>query len=202
MKRAPAMSTALLSLTLLVAACSSVSGSGSTNSTTTVTATTTVTTTVTTAVTATPSSGGSTSGGSVRQCTQAQLTATTGQFDGAAGTLYLTLIFTNHSSSACTVQGYPGVAGLNGNGEQIAQATRDGSVGDTLTLAPGGSVSATVSSHDVARLGDFDQYCHDFDGGLAVTPPNTSTTVNLTDPTDRLPDCELVVSTVVPGTGN
>jgi Protein of unknown function (DUF4232) len=118
------------------------------------------------------------------------------------GTLYLTVVFTNHSSSACTVQGYPGVAGLNGKGEQIAQATRDGSVGDTLTLAPGGTASATVSSHDVARPGDFDQNCNSFDGGLAITPPNTSTTVHLTDPADTLPDCELTVSAVVAGTGN
>jgi hypothetical protein len=128
-------------------------------------------------------------------CTQAQLTATTG---GTAkeDVQVLAIVFTNHSASSCTVTGYPGVAGLNAAGTQTAQAVREpGLATPTVTLAPGASVSALVKTAKVNTAPDCE-----FAGGLAVTPPNTSTTVKLTDPDDKLNSCSLTVTPIVSGT--
>ena len=114
-------------------------------------------------------------------CTQAQLTATTGASDAGAGQQSVIVIFTNHSSSSCTVQGFPGVAGLDASSKQVQQAARLGGPGATLTLAAGQAVSATVYAANVPTSSDPDQSCGAFAGGLAVTPPNTTTTVSLTD---------------------
>jgi hypothetical protein len=43
-------------------------------------------------------------------------------------------------------------------------------------------------------------HCTVFSGGLAVTPPNTSATVDLTDVADRLSSCKFQITPVVPGT--
>jgi hypothetical protein len=143
-------------------------------------------TTVAAATTATTAPAGSAT------CTQAQLTATTG---GTAkeDVQVLAIVFTNHSSSACTVTGYPGVAGLNAAGAQTAQAVREpGLATPTITLAPGASGSALVKTAKVNSAPDCE-----FAGGLAVTPPNTSTTVKLTDPEDKLNSCSLTVTPIV-----
>jgi Protein of unknown function (DUF4232) len=146
--------------------------------------------------TATSSGGGASSAhASSSQCTQAQLTATTG---GSAmeGVAVLAIVFTNNSTNACQVSGYPGVAGLDASGNQAAQATRQpGLATPTITLAPGSSVSALVKTAAVNSAPNCE-----FAGGLAVTPPNTSTTVKLTDPPDKLNTCALTVTPVVSGT--
>jgi Protein of unknown function (DUF4232) len=129
------------------------------------------------------------------QCTPAQLTPTTG---GSAmeGVAVLAIVFTNNSQSACQVSGYPGVAGLDATGTQTAQATRQpGLATATITLIPGSSVSALVKTAAVNSAPNCE-----FAGGLAVTAPNTSTTVKLTDPADKLNTCALTVTPVVSGT--
>ena len=42
--------------------------------------------------------------------------------NGAAGTFYYPLEFTNHSGHACATGGYPGVSALGANGKQLGLA--------------------------------------------------------------------------------
>jgi len=44
------------------------------------------------------------------------------QPNGAAGTIYYPLEFTNTSNHACTMQGYPGVSALNAKNQQLGSA--------------------------------------------------------------------------------
>jgi hypothetical protein len=144
------------------------------------------------------SSASSTTGTGV--CTQAQLTATTGASDAGAGQQSVIVIFTNHSNVSCTVQGFPGAAGLDASGKQVQQAARLGGPGATLTVSAGQAVSATAYAADGPTSSDPDQSCAAFAGGLAVTPPNTTTTVSLTDKADHLADCGLKITPVALGT--
>jgi len=107
----------------------------------------TVTRTVT--VTPTPSSGpsgGSTPAGPP-QCTTSVLKLSLGRGNGAAGSTYLPVQFTNQSSAACTLYGFPGVSFVTGiGGTQIgASAAEDIATQRTLvTLAPGAEAHALL----------------------------------------------------------
>ncbi len=133
-------------------------------------------------------------------CRLSELTLSAGQGGGAAGTIYGTILFRNSGSRTCELQGYPGVAGLNSSGQQIAQAVRvpgqgGGNGSQAVTLAPGATVSAAVSGTDVPVGGAT--ACADFTS-LLVTPPGEthSTVVTL-----KLPGCSgLKVYPVVAGT--
>lgn len=86
------------------------------------------------------------------QCTTADLRLTVGQSNGAAGTIYYPLDFTNTSSLACTMYGYPGVAFVSSpHGSQIGvPAGRQSATGPVLvTLAPGATAHATLGVSDV-----------------------------------------------------
>jgi hypothetical protein len=67
------------------------------------------------------------------------------QGNGAAGTIYYNLKFTNLSGSTCTLFGYPGVSGTNLSGTQLGSAaTRIGATPHTVTLANGATASALL----------------------------------------------------------
>jgi hypothetical protein len=94
------------------------------------------------------------------------------------------LIFTNHTGSACTMQGYPGVAVVKGS-TTLLNATRslNGYMADDpgissaplVTLAPGQSASAMVE-----WVGNAGEACYATDTGtFQVTPPNTRSTTTL-----------------------
>jgi Domain of unknown function (DUF4232) len=105
-------------------------------------------------VTATPSSPTpATSASSVTsQCTTTDLRLAVGQSNGAAGTVYYPLDFTNASSSACTMFGYPGVAFVSSpGGKQVgAPAGRESNTVPALvTLEPGATAHATLAVSDV-----------------------------------------------------
>ena len=130
----------LASLAALTAACSS-SGSAA--------PTKTVTVTVTPSSSPSPSTSAS-SGPS--QCATADLKLSVGAGNGAAGTVYYPLDFTNASGSDCTMYGYPGVAFVTSpGGSQVgAPAGRPGGIAPALvTLAPGGTAHATLGVSDV-----------------------------------------------------
>src|SRR5690348_3849939 len=56
--------------------------------------------------------------------------------DGAAGSVYYHLQFTNLATRACSLRGYPGVSGVGLSGRQIGSpAARNPSPVRTLTLA-------------------------------------------------------------------
>lgn len=90
------------------------------------------------------------------ECVKADVTVSESGSDAAAGHRRVVLVFTNHGSRTCTMRGYPGVAGLNAAGKQVAQATRTlagymgglagGNHPSTVVLAPGASASATVEA--------------------------------------------------------
>lgn len=75
-----------------------------------------------------------------------------GASNGAAGTVFYPLDFTNASTSACTMYGYPGVAFVSSpGGSQIgAPAGRRSPTAPALvTLNPGATAHATLAVSDV-----------------------------------------------------
>lgn len=109
---------------------------------------------------------------------------------GSAGSTHrsVILIFRNASSVQCHLTGYPGVAALNSNDQQIAQATRTlhGYLGGstsaaTVTLAAGATASATVEALAIdATTGNG---CAPY-AGILVTPPNETHSIKLAWPGD------------------
>jgi len=131
----------LTSLALLAAAC------GSSTPTATPTRTVTVTVTPTSPpATASPAPPGP------QPCATAALKLAVGQANGAAGTIFYPLDFTNTSSSACTMYGYPGVAFVSSPGGSVIGAPakrRTPPAPALVTLAPGATAHATLAVSDV-----------------------------------------------------
>jgi len=122
----------------------------------------------TTSTTASPSTTTFTvpGGGS---CTSAHLSVAIGQSQGAAGTFYYPLVFTNTGSTGCTLQGYPGVSLVGSNGNQIGSpATRTTSSPVLVSLAPRSTTTATISLSDALNV------CSNpvTPNGFRVYPPN------------------------------
>jgi hypothetical protein len=109
-------------------------------------------------------------------CTTRQLVATIGSPNGAAGSIYYKLTFTN-LGSACTLAGYPGVSAVNVEGAQLGSpATRSGSGSRTITLkaASINSVFPTASATlQIVEAGNFPTArCNQtLAAGLRVYPP-------------------------------
>src|SRR6201995_2310349 len=72
------------------------------------------------------------------------------QLDGAAGSVYYPLQFTNLSRHACALRGFPGVSALDRAAHQLGRpAARDHAVPvRTVVLAPG------ATAHSVLRVSD------------------------------------------------
>jgi len=94
------------------------------------------------------------------------------QGNGAAGTIYYELEFTNLSGATCTLLGYPGVSGTDLNGNQLGSAAaRIGATPQTVTLANGATATALLG---ITEAGIFPPVqCNPVTGaGLRVYPPN------------------------------
>jgi Protein of unknown function (DUF4232) len=94
------------------------------------------------------------------------------QGNGAAGTIYYELEFTNLSGATCTLFGYPGVSGTDLNGNQLGSAAaRIGATPQTVTLANGATATALLG---ITEAGIFPPaQCNPVTGaGLRVYPPN------------------------------
>ena len=105
---------------------------------------------VTRTITVTPSPGLSGPG----PCLTSDLRLTAGASNGAAGTVYYPLDFTNAGTSACTMYGYPGVAFVTSAGGSVigAPAGRREIAGTgpaLITLQPGATAHATLAVSDV-----------------------------------------------------
>jgi Domain of unknown function (DUF4232) len=104
-------------------------------------------------------------------CLTTDLRLTVGASNGAAGTIFYPLEFTNASSSTCTMYGYPGVAFVSSPGaSQIgAPAGRRPPAAPTLvTLEPG----ATGARHAGGqRRADRQQLCAQGAGALGAGLP-------------------------------
>jgi hypothetical protein len=108
---------------------------------------------VATAAFATTSSGAArTSAASVPACTAFGLGAwiAVGQGNGAAGTIYYPLEFTNLSGHTCKLFGFPGVSAVNGQGHQLGSPANweHTSAPHTVTLAPGATAHTILAYHD------------------------------------------------------
>jgi hypothetical protein len=88
-------------------------------------------------------------------CATSAMSVKLGPGNGAAGSTYLPIEFTNSSGSACTLFGYPGVSFVTGvNGSQVgAAAHRDSTQAATLvTLAAGAVAHATLQIVDAENF--------------------------------------------------
>jgi len=118
---------------------------------------------------------GSASAASPARCTTTQLSAHLGTGGAAAGSQYVPVVWTNKSTHACTLNGYPGVSYVApSNGHQVgAAATRNPQhPANTVTLKPGGHASALV------QMTDYQNYpksrCKATSvSGLRVYPPGS-----------------------------
>jgi hypothetical protein len=137
-------------------------------------------------------------------------------YGAAAGSVAETLGFVNVSDRSCSLGGYPGVAGLDAEGNQVIQATREttsmlgglqngSKILPVVSLAPGQTASADVAGNDnpVGTATSCPYY-----PSLLVTPPNltqptlvTKVGVQVPGATVRgFPGCSgLSVDPVVPG---
>jgi hypothetical protein len=146
-------------------------------------------------------------------CRDGQISVSDGGGGAGLGHEDQVILFSNQSQATCVLSGYPGVAGLDAQGDQVVQARRTlggylGGVrsGETapppVRLAPGQTASAMVEGTDnpVGSATSCPYY-----PALLVTPPNLTGSVRVhisdvgTDP-PGLPGCSPIeVHPVVPG---
>lgn len=103
--------------------------------------------------------------------------------EGAAGTVYQTIVLTNTSHTTCDLDGYPGVSFVDavGGGPVGAPATRSRVQPPVLvTLPPGASASTTVG---VAQAANFPAgKCHPVSASLLrIYPPGDYGSVYVTN---------------------
>lgn len=110
------------------------------------------------------------------ECATSDLKVVVGQSNGAAGTIFYNLDFTNTSASACFLRGYPGVSLVSAPssaGSQLgADAKRNPVTPSTqITLNPGGAAHAVLG---IAEAGNFPaSKCHIVSAHwLKVFPPD------------------------------
>lgn len=140
-----------------------------------------------TAVTTAPASGGKANPGTrASMCTTKQLNGAIKERDGqAAGSgsgmsqQHVALVLTNTSSTACTLQGWPGVSFVgDSNGTQLGAAAtlNRGSTHATITLQPKSAAQAYL---DVQAAAVYDQSeCKPVKAdGYRVYPPGSKTSL-------------------------
>jgi hypothetical protein len=106
----------------------------------------------TAAYAATSSGTTSTAAASIPRCTASDLGVwlAVSQGNGAAGTIYYPLEFTNLSHHTCYLFGYPGVSALGRNGNQLGSPARWGSLrgAHVVNLVPGATAHTLLAYHD------------------------------------------------------
>jgi hypothetical protein len=89
--------------------------------------------------------------GMTPQCDGTNTSVTLGMSNGAAGTLYETLVIKNTSMSPCMTGGYSGLSLDSAMGTQLGQAAgRMGSSGSQVTVQPGHEATEVFSYADAA----------------------------------------------------
>ncbi|MBA2472170.1 MAG: DUF4232 domain-containing protein [Pseudonocardiales bacterium] len=136
------------------------------------------------------------------RCRSAQLTASLGQPEGAAGSVYRVLVFTNTGSRACDMQGFPGVSYVTGDaGQQVGPAAeRVGDAGGSVRVAPGATASAQLQLVNVANYDAA--VCRPMPvRGLRIYPPDETAAlfvpVAATGCAGTLPGSQLTVGTLI-----
>jgi hypothetical protein len=114
-------------------------------------------------------------------CPTSALKASMGAGNGAAGSTYYPLEFTNVSSAACTLFGYPGVSFVTGTGgSQIGRAaSRNPAVTSKLvTIAAGSTAHATLQVVNAMNYPGAD--CHLVTAHtIKIFPPNQTAPIYL-----------------------
>jgi hypothetical protein len=117
-----------------------------------------------------------------QRCTTSQLDITTGPVGAGLGHAGIPVRFRNTGASACTMSGYPGVAGLDAKGSQVVQAQRtpNGYLGGlaqgvttppVVTLTNGQVASALIEGSSVPL--DNATSCPTFPALLVTAPGET-----------------------------
>ncbi len=188
-----------------VAGCSSSSSSSSTSSTPPTSSSTT------------PAAGGSSTPASAPAgslspavtgtpaCATSDLNVTLGPSNGAAGSVEVTIVFTNTSGSTCTLYGYPGVSLVSAPPyTQIGLAAQRSNTTPVqqVTLATGATASADLRVVDALNFGS--STCSPTKAAfLRVFPPNQTAPVYLADTSQTCsqPVQTLFISAVQAGSG-
>jgi Protein of unknown function (DUF4232) len=117
----------------------------------------------------------------VAACATSQLRIWYAQPNGAAaGSSYFPLEFTNTGTTSCALDGYPGISGVNADGDQLGSpATWNPEVTpSSVVLAPGGTAHVILQLVDVANYPTT--ICEPTAAiGLRVYPPNQKASVVL-----------------------
>ena len=136
---------------------------------------------------------------SLSRCDGPSLTIAVGAPDGAAGTVYRTIVFRNGGPRTCTLKGYPGVAAADAAGKAVVNATRDTSrAPERVVLAPAGSAHAVLAARN---LPSGSAACETY-AQLLVTPPDsrrTSTIPVSVTPCERVLRVGPVLAGATPG---
>ena len=160
-----------------LAACSSPTSSSSSPSTPSATGTSTGTGT---APVTSPSPSASQAG--TQACANGTLQVKLGPSEGYAGGVDLAIDFTNTSSAACTVYGYPGVSLVSSAHAEIGLAAKRTTTApvELVTLAPGATGTAQLQMADALNFPT--STCGPAQAAdLRVYPPNQTTAVFLPD---------------------
>lgn len=125
--------------------------------------------------TPTPSPTASAVGGAVVECATSALRLSTGQGGAAAGTDYISLVFTNIGTTPCRMRGYPGASFVDADGHQIGvPASRTaGEPVHPVTLEAGGKASAQLGIPATENYSPSDCHPHKAAGVRAYPPDET-----------------------------
>jgi hypothetical protein len=111
------------------------------------------------------------------RCTVTGLKLTLGRGDPGAGNIYYPLDFTNTTSQACTLDGFPGVSLLRGDGSVIGRpADRRGAKPAAVRLGPGQTVEADLRT---LNQGVKDGSCWRKPTLITVYPPGSTDSMTL-----------------------
>ena len=139
-------------------------------------------------------------------CATRDLKVSVGTSQGAAGSIYQVIDFTNTSGAACTLFGYPGVALAGGTpvtqiGAAAARST--GSSARLVTLAPGKTANAVLRITQAANYPES-RCMPKASTHLQIYPPNETTRVYLAYKATACSSSEvniLTIGVVQPGSG-
>jgi hypothetical protein len=98
---------------------------------------------------------------------------------GAAGSVYLDLGLTNHSSHPCGVYGFPGMALVDAAGRWLPTTLRRDSSQVTLVTLARGQTAWAVVHYTHVPADDEKMPCQPAAVGLAVTPPDETTQLSV-----------------------
>ncbi len=105
-------------------------------------------------------------------CTTDNSTVTFGEPDGAAGSTFIPLIFTNTGSDPCTLEGFPTVEFVgDGDGTQIGEAATQDTTTSPVTLI---TLDPDISAVATLKITTAGNVCEPVDvDGFRVIPPGS-----------------------------